>query len=145
MQFIGRREELAELERRFNSGRFEMGVVYGSRRIGKTRLLKKFVEDKAAFYFQAKESSDLDNRTAFSAAVNKLIGVPYSFVYPSYSEGFDALLKYAEGKPFVIVIDEIAFIAQSDKGFLSELQYNIDHKFKDTEIELIHSESASLK
>ena len=141
MQFIGRREELAELERRFNSGRFEMGVVYGSRRIGKTRLLKKFVEDKAAFYFQAKESSDLDNRTAFSAAVNKLIGVPYSFVYPSYSEGFDALLKYAEGKPFVIVIDEIAFIAQSDKGFLSELQYNIDHKFKDTEIKLILSGS----
>lgn len=141
MRFIGRKEELAELERRFASGRFEMGVVYGSRRIGKTRLLKKFVEDKAAFYFQAKESSDLDNRTAFSAAVNKLIGVPYSFVYPSYSEGFDALLKYAGGKPFVIVIDEIAFIAQSDKGFLSELQYNIDHKFKDTEIKLILSGS----
>jgi len=141
MQFIGRREKLAELERRFNSGRFEMGVVYGSRRIGKTRLLKKFVEDKAAFYFQAKESSDLDNRTAFSAAVNKLIGVPYSFVYPSYSEGFDALLQYADGNPFVIVIDEIAFIVQSDKGFLSELQFNIDHKFKDTEIKLILSGS----
>ncbi len=141
MRFIGRKEELAELERRFASGRFEMGVVYGSRRIGKTSLLKKFVENKAAFYFQAKESSDLDNRTAFSAAVNQLIGVPYSFVYPSYSEGFDALLKYAGGKPFVIVIDEIAFIAQSDKGFLSELQYNIDHKFKDTEIKLILSGS----
>ncbi len=141
MHFIGRKEELSELERRFCSGHFEMGVVYGSRRIGKTRLLKKFVEDKAAFYFQAKESNELDNRTAFSAAVNRLIGVPYSFIYPSYSEGFDALLKYADGKPFVIVIDEIAFIAQSDKGFLSELQYNIDHKFKDTEIKLILSGS----
>ena len=141
MRFIGRKEELAELERRFASGRFEMGVVYGSRRIGKTSLLKKFVENKSAFYFQAKESNELDNRTAFSAAVNQLIGVPYSFIYPSYSEGFDALLKYADGKPFVIVIDEIAFISQSDKGFLSELQYNIDHKFKDTEIKLILSGS----
>ncbi|MBQ4139921.1 MAG: ATP-binding protein [Clostridia bacterium] len=141
MRFIGRKKELSELEMRYSSGRFEMGVVYGSRRIGKTRLIKKFVENKESFYFQAKESNELDNRTAFSAAVNKLIGVPYSFVYPSYTEGFDALLKYSAGKPFVIVIDEIAFIAQSDRGFLSELQYNIDHKFKDTEIKLILSGS----
>lgn len=139
--FIGRKEELAELSTRFDSGRFEMGVVYGSRRIGKTSLLKEFIKDKAAFYFQAKESSELDNRTAFSVEVNKLIGVPYSFVYPSYSDGFDALLKYADGKPFVIVIDEIAFISHSDKGFLSELQFNIDHKFKATEVKLILSGS----
>jgi len=139
--FIGRKEELAELSARFGSGRFEMGVVYGSRRIGKTSLLKEFIKDRAAFYFQAKESSELDNRTAFSIEVNKVIGVPYSFVYPSYSDGFDALLKYAEGKPFVIVIDEIAFISQSDKGFLSELQFNIDHKFKATEVKLILSGS----
>lgn len=139
--FIGRKEELAELSTRFDSGRFEMGVVYGSRRIGKTSLLKEFIKDKAAFYFQAKESSELDNRTAFSVEVNKVIGVPYSFVYPSYSDGFDALLKYADGKPFVIVIDEIAFISQSDKGFLSELQFNIDHKFKATEVKLILSGS----
>ncbi len=137
--FIGRKAELAELEARYASGRFEMGVVYGARRIGKTSLLKKFTENKPALYFQAKESNELDNRTAFSGLVNGLIGVKYSFVYPSYSDGFDALLKYADGKPFVIVIDEIAFIAQSDKGFLSELQYNIDHKFKKTEVKLILS------
>lgn len=141
MSFIGRKEELAELYERYTSGRFEMGVIYGSRRIGKTSLLKEFVKDKSAFYFQAKESNELDNRTAFSAEINKLIKVPYSFVYPSYSEGFDALLKYADGKSFVIVVDEIAFIAQSDKGFLSELQYNIDHKFKETQVKLILSGS----
>lgn len=139
--FIGRKKELGELNERFHSGRFEMGVVYGSRRIGKTSLLKEFIKDKTAFYYQAKESSELDNRTAFSTAVNKLLGIPFSFVYPTYTDGFEALLKYADEKPFVIVIDEIAFIAQSDDGFLSELQYNIDHKFKDTEIKLILSGS----
>ncbi len=139
--FIGRNAELAELEERFRSDRFEMGVVYGSRRIGKTSLLKKFTEDKPAFYFQAKESNELDNRTAFSSEVNKLIGVPYAFVYPSYTDGFEALLKYADGKALVIVIDEISFIAQSDKGFLSELQNNIDHRFKDTKVKLILSGS----
>lgn len=78
--FIGRKEELSELSIRFDSGRFEMGVVYGSRRIGKTSLLKEFIKNKSAFYFKAKELSELDNRTAFSVEVNKVIGVPYSFV-----------------------------------------------------------------
>ena len=139
--FIGRTEELHELNERYHSGKFEMGVVYGSRRIGKTTLLKEFVKDKSAFYFQARESNEFDNRISFSAEINRLIHVPYSFVYPSYSDGFDALLKFANGNPFVIVIDEIAFIAQSDKGFLSELQFNIDHKFKDAKIKLILSGS----
>ena len=124
MEFIGRKEELKELNNRFYSDRFEMGVIYGSRRIGKTSLLKKFIEDKPSFYFQAKESNELDNRTSFSKEINKLIGIPYTFIYPTYSDGFDALLKYANKKSFVIVIDEIAFIASSDKGFLSELQFN---------------------
>lgn len=139
--FIGRKEELNELNERFLSGRFEMGIVYGSRRIGKTTILKEFIKDKPSFYFQAKESNELDNRTAFSNNINKLFGIPYPFVYPTYTEGFEALIKYADNKPFVLVIDEIAFIAQSDKGFLSELQMNIDHKFKETQVKLILSGS----
>ena len=55
--FIGRNEELMELNRRYNSKKFEMGVIYGSRRIGKTSLLKEFVKDKLSIYFQAKESN----------------------------------------------------------------------------------------
>lgn len=139
--FIGRNEELNELGERYDSDRFEMGIVYGSRRIGKTTLLREFIKDKPSFYFQAKESNELDNRTAFSYAVNKLLAIPYSFIYPTYTDGFEALIQYADNKPFVLVIDEIAFIAQSDKGFLSELQKNIDHNFKDTKIKLILSGS----
>ena len=141
MNFIGRKEELEELNKHFSSDRFEMGVIYGSRRIGKTSLLKKFIEGKTSFYFQAKQSNELDNRTSFSNEINKLIGIPYTFLYPTYSDGFDALLKYADEKPLIIVIDEIAFIASSDKGFLSELQFNIDHKFKDKKIKLLLSGS----
>ena len=139
--FIGRNEELMELNRRYNSKKFEMGVIYGSRRIGKTSLLKEFVKDKLSIYFQAKESNELDNRTSFSILINKLIGNPYNFVYPTYSECFDVLLKYANNEPIVIVIDEIAFLTQSYKGFLSELQYNIDHKFIHSQVKLVLSGS----
>ena len=64
--FYGRKDELMELNERYVSNRFEMGIVYGSRRIGKTSLLREFVKDKRAIYFQAKESNELDNRTSFS-------------------------------------------------------------------------------
>lgn len=76
MEFIGRKRELRELEERYQSGRFEMGVIYGARRIGKTSLLKKFSEDKPSLYFQARESSELDNRAAFSFTLNRLLGIP---------------------------------------------------------------------
>ena len=73
---------------------------------------------------------------------NELLNIPYMYVYPTFSDAFDALIKFAGKDNFVIVIDEISFLAKSDKGFLSELQYNIDHKFKETKIKLILSGSS---
>lgn len=43
--FIGRQEELKILENKINSKQFEFGVVYGRRRVGKTRLLKEIVNN----------------------------------------------------------------------------------------------------
>lgn len=140
--FYGRNEELLELNERYNTKKFEMGIVYGSRRIGKTSLLREFIKDKKGIYFQAKESNELDNRTSFSYKINELLNIPYMYIYPTFSDAFDMLIKFAGDDSFVIVIDEISFLAKSDKGFLSELQYNIDHKFKDTKIKLILSGSS---
>ena len=139
--FFGRKDELKELSSRYGSDRFEMGVVYGARRIGKTSLLKESIKDRASFYFQAKESNEYDNRRSFSMQVNKLLGIPYTNVYPTFSDAFDDLLRFADGKRFVIIIDEIAYLANADKGFLSELQFCVDDKFKDTKIKLILSGS----
>jgi len=54
-RFIGREQELAELARRWDSGRAELLVVYGRRRIGKTELLLQFARrgSKRSLYFLA--------------------------------------------------------------------------------------------
>ena len=44
--FIGRVSEMNELEQRWQRRQFEFGVVYGTRRIGKTTLLQEFVKGK---------------------------------------------------------------------------------------------------
>ena len=46
--FIGRKNELLQLNRLYNSGKFEFAVIYGRRRVGKTAIINEFVKDKNA-------------------------------------------------------------------------------------------------
>jgi hypothetical protein len=36
-------------------------VIYGARRIGKTSLLRAFIKEKNAFYFQARRMTENEN------------------------------------------------------------------------------------
>ena len=47
--FIGRDRELAELDKLYNSDKFELVVIYGRRRVGKTALINYFIDDKNAW------------------------------------------------------------------------------------------------
>ncbi|HRR36703.1 MAG TPA: ATP-binding protein, partial [Clostridia bacterium] len=53
--FIGREKELSTLNQKIDSDKFEFGIVYGRRRIGKTELLKKVVVKHKAIYYVANE------------------------------------------------------------------------------------------
>lgn len=50
--FIGRKYELLQLNRLYNSGKFEFAVIYGRRRVGKTAIINEFVKDKTQFVSQ---------------------------------------------------------------------------------------------
>ena len=50
--FIGRKYELLQLNKLYNSGKFEFAVIYGRRRVGKTAIKKEFVTDKKALFFK---------------------------------------------------------------------------------------------
>ena len=49
--FIGRERELSALDGLYRSNKFEFAVIYGRRRVGKTALINKFIDDKNAIYF----------------------------------------------------------------------------------------------
>lgn len=49
---IGRIEELSLLESKYKSDRFEFGIVYGSRRIGKTTILDEFKKRTDGLMFE---------------------------------------------------------------------------------------------
>ena len=51
--FVNREEELAFLDKHYRSGRAELFVLYGRRRVGKTELLRVFCQDKPHVFFIA--------------------------------------------------------------------------------------------
>jgi len=68
-KFINRSDELKLLEKRFNSGKAEFVVIYERRRVGKTALILKFLENKRGVYFLARETSNAENLRRFSQKV----------------------------------------------------------------------------
>ena len=72
--FIGRKSELDVLENTYKKSGFQMTVIYGRKRIGKSRLITKFIEDKKASYYVASQSGLEDNVKKWSVhVINDLV------------------------------------------------------------------------
>ena len=56
MKFVGRARELEELERLYQQGSFQMVVLYGRRRVGKTTLAAAFAQGKPTLSFHGEDS-----------------------------------------------------------------------------------------
>lgn len=74
MKLIGRKCELEILNKFWESESYNLGVVYGRRRIGKSYLLKYFSEGRRAVFFQAttNEKSNLVSLAADAASLSSL-------------------------------------------------------------------------
>lgn len=67
--FIGREKELQEFNQLYEQKRFQLFVLYGRRRVGKTTFLKEFCKDKENIFYSAEQSNEKLNLDKFSALV----------------------------------------------------------------------------
>ncbi len=74
--FVGREEELAVLEGLYKRDAFQMAVVYGRRRVGKTALLEKLSQGKPTLFFTARVQSSKANLRDFSRKIAEFFGLP---------------------------------------------------------------------
>ena len=73
--FIGRDDELAVLSELSDSGKPELFVLYGRRRVGKTELLQRLCSGShRAVYFLAAQVRERDNLRAFREALKDGLG-----------------------------------------------------------------------
>ena len=132
--FVGRDRELDQLQQAYDSGKFECIVVYGRRRIGKTTLINRFLEDKPNIFYSAIEATQQGNLAALSGAISAYrnhdgldIHAP---LYSDFSSAVESVFAMAADQRLVWVIDEYPFLAQADRSVSSVLQHAID-KHKD--------------
>lgn len=142
--FIGREQELAALERMYASDRFEMMVIYGRRRIGKTALIDHFLNGRKALYFTARQQNSQLILQSFSHVVSEYFGYADTLDFSSWDRAIDFLVRQAQqhvGDKMIIVFDEFPYAAQAEPGLASILQIAIDHGLKDANVMLILSGS----
>lgn len=137
--FIGRERELKRLDAMYRSGKLEVAIVYGRRRVGKTTLINEFCKDKRTVFFAALENSAEMNLFALSAAIGESAGGSgmAEFSYRSFADALKQICAMAQGERLVFVIDEYPYLAQAEPSFSSLLQNFLDHAFQTTKLFLI--------
>ncbi|MCL1808619.1 MAG: ATP-binding protein [Clostridiales bacterium] len=136
--FVGRERELEALSKLYREDAFQMVVVYGRRRIGKTTLISEFVADKPAVFFTAQEVNDTINLSRFSQKVYGFFGMPSSTgAFAGWNEAFEFIAEKAKEGRFVLVFDEFPCAVSANRSLKSILQVAIDHSLKNTGLFLI--------
>ena len=135
--FVNRLTELASLEAHHRSGRAELFVLYGRRRVGKTELLRHFCTDKPHLFFIATLSSDFDQLASFSQHIWRFThaDAPDGFTFPSWEAAFRALADLP-GRP-IVVLDEFTYLISGNKAIPSVLQKVWDELLRHTQVFLI--------
>ncbi|HBF04741.1 MAG TPA: primosomal protein, partial [Prevotella sp.] len=86
-KLIGRKQERAKLQACMESGRSELVVVYGRRRIGKTFLVRRFFKDNYAFSFVGKHEMGREMQLSeFAKALQQYSRSAFVPVFKSWTE-----------------------------------------------------------
>lgn len=131
MVLLGRKQELKMLDKRYRSSKFEMVVIYGRRRVGKTALINGFVKDKPVIFCTGIESSAAQNLKSLSQEIMAYRKAPGDAVFSDFKSAIEAAFAIAEEERLVFVIDEYPYLAKAVPEFQSMLQNAID-KHKDS-------------
>jgi hypothetical protein len=126
--FVDRETEKAELARILGSKKFEFAVLYGRRRIGKTRLVLEVLKKHDHVYYLAVEKNNLPN--FISTVAKKLPGIL------ELRDDWEVVLDFLKDKTGALVIDEFQNLIKEDKATLALFQRAIDTNLKDSRLKL---------
>jgi uncharacterized protein len=144
--FIGRSRELNELNRLYGSSKAEFLILYGRRRIGKTRLVTRWLETEKqrAIFWIAEPTSSVDQLRSFSQTIfgfETQSQPPADMTYGDWRSAFEALSRLAENERLAVVIDEFTYLLQSEPAVSAYLQHAWDHTLSKANLFLIISGS----
>jgi uncharacterized protein len=132
--FINRKEELKYLGKIYR-GKNAFIPIYGRRRIGKTTLVKKFMENKKHIYFLSKKISIMQNIKEFTEEIKNLFKIDYEINFKNFGDLFKFIRS--QNQKIIISIDEFPYLAELDKSIPSQFQFIVDEIVRNSKIMLI--------
>ncbi|MCD4845521.1 MAG: ATP-binding protein [Methanosarcinales archaeon] len=133
--FIDRKEEIDFLQERYNKQTFEFIVIYGRRRIGKTELIKKFINNKPHIYFLCNKAGTSINTSRFKRQIAQFFSEP-EIVLEDLVEIFSYLVSRTKER-LIIALDEFPYLVEKDDAIPSIMQQIIDEILRDSNLMLI--------
>lgn len=130
MQFIDRHEEMRRLDLAVRRGRPALVVVWGRRRVGKSRLLVEWAAKHRGLYWVADESGAAVQRRYFATEIESVLPGFAAVDYPDWSALLDRLSRDARsvGWRGPLVLDEFPYLVAQSPGLPSTLQKWIDRE-----------------
>ena len=112
--FVNRSEELDQLHGLFGSETADLAVVYGRRRVGKTRLVTKVLEgrENAVFYQARQETRELQVEQFVEAAADTILGI--EDIRPHWGR-----LRYLGDQNAIVVLDKFPYLIEQDESLPS--------------------------
>jgi hypothetical protein len=131
-EIIGRKKEIAELKRYYESGRAEFVAVYGRRRVGKTFLIDEVFHDDMVFHHTGLSPYDRRRKVTLKDQLQNFYfsllrhGMEDIAQPKSWMEAFFLLERFLEtcdnGSRQVVFIDELPWMDTARSGFLTALE-----------------------
>jgi len=151
--FVGRDTELDLLDRLWERPGATLLILYGRRRVGKTRLLTYWLQrgiegesgaqrpGRRVLYWVAEPSSALDQLRSFSQAVynfaNPAAPAPLDFTYATWSQAWQQVAALAQSERLALFIDEFTYLLEIDPSIAGQLQNLWDHSLSQANLFLV--------
>jgi len=134
--FVGRKDELNNLSKFFDSDKQENIIIYGRRRIGKSELIKEALKhsNKNFIFYQAKETTIEDNIKSLSKSISDFFNLG-AIIFDSIESIFEFM--FSRNEDFIFVIDEYPYLVNLEKGLDSIVQKSIDNFKQNSRLKLV--------
>ncbi len=133
---INELEALAQIERQAKKTAC-FTVLTGRRRIGKTQLLKHFINGKKGAYLFTTRSAEKNLCEQWQKILEESLGLKIFGKVEGLSDLFEQIMTYSQKNHFTLVIDEFQDIEYVNKAFFSQMQNVWDSHKSSSKINLI--------
>jgi len=140
MEFVNREKELEYLRQAYKRPDADLLVLYGRRRVGKTRLIKEFIQEKPHIYFLCDRTLEIELQRRMQSAIGLSLRDP--LLEGMEFRDWEALFRYwldrADfSQKIILIIDEFQYLARANPAFPSILQRLWDEHLKSYNLFLI--------